>query len=192
MHQRLIMTLAALALVVAACGDDDGGTATTAEGTTGAGPTTTTTNDTTTTAAAGALSCNAMLSLDDVAALFGEPAVFDEEASEEEADTLNCVWSSVESPDDLEDLQVHLFQVQVYRGEEYYAPDVMYDDVEPIDGIGDDAFFSPQLGVSTGFKDGDRVAFVTYSVIGTGDAPDSITKKDQVIDLLRLVHDRVV
>ena len=67
-----------------------------------------------------------------------------------------------------------------------------YEDVEPIEGIGDDAFFSPELGASTGFRDGDRVAFLTFSVIGTGDAPDSITKKDQVIALLRLVHDRVV
>jgi hypothetical protein len=80
----------------------------------------------------------------------------------------------------------------VYRGEEYYAPEISFDEVETIEGIGDDAFFSPQLGVSTGFRDGDRVAFVTFSVIGMGDAPDSITKKDQVIAILRLVHDRVV
>lgn len=191
MHKRLIIALAVLALAVASCGDDDAGTTTGAGGTTGAGETTTT-NDAATTAAAGGLSCDGLLSLDDVAALFGEPADLDEEASEEEADTLSCVWSSVESPDDFEDLQVQLFQVQVYRGEEYYAPDVMYEDAEAISGIGDAAFFSPQLGASAGFKDGDRVAFVTFSVIGMGDAPDSITKKDQVIDLLRLVHDRVV
>jgi hypothetical protein len=134
------------------------------------------------------------MSLDDVAALFGEPAVFDAESSEEEpaAGTVSCVWSSEESPDDLEDLQVQLFQIQVYRGAEYYAPEISFGEFEEIEGIGDAAFFSPQLGVSTGFKDGDRVAFVTFSVIGMGDAPDSITKKDQVIALLRLVHDRVV
>jgi hypothetical protein len=63
--------------------------------------------------------------------------------------------------------------------------------VEPITGIGDEAFFSPQLGVSTGFRDGDVVAIVTFSVIGDGSAPDALTKKDQVIDLLRLVHDRL-
>jgi len=192
MHKRLIIALAVLALAVASCGDDDAGTTTGAGGTTGAGETTT--NDAATTAAAGGLSCDGLLSLDDVATLFGEPADLDEEASEEGAglDTVSCVWSSIEDPDDLEDLQVQLFQVQVYRGEQYYAPDIAFEEVEPIAGIGDDAFFSPQLGVSTGFKDGDRVAFVTFSVIGMGDAPDSITKKDQVIDLLRLVHDRVV
>jgi hypothetical protein len=182
MRTRLVICLLALTLLAAACGDDDAGPATTS----GAG--------TTTSAGSGeGLSCAALMSLDDVAALFGEPAVFDAEASEDSGeDTASCVWSSVESPDDLEDLQVQLFQIQVYRGEEYYAPEMGYEDIEPIEGIGDDAFFSPQLGVSTGFRDGDRVAFVTFSVIGTGDAPDSITKKDQVIAILRLVHDRAV
>jgi hypothetical protein len=183
MRTRFTISLLVLALLAAACGDDDAGTATTSAG------------GTATTAGPGeGLSCATLMSVDDVAALFGEPAAFDAEASEEDpaAGTANCVWASVESADDLEDLQVQLFQIQVYRGEEYYAPEIGYEDVEPIEGIGDDAFFSPQLGVTTGFRDGDRVAFVTFSIIGTGDAPDSITKKDQVIAILRLVHDRVV
>ena len=181
MRTRLTIALIALLLLAAACGGDDAAPTTGAGGTTAAG-------------SGEGLACAAIMSLDDVAALFGEPAMFDAESSEEEpaADTVSCVWSSVESPDDLEDLQVQLFQIQVYRGEEYYAPEISFGEFEEIEGIGDAAFFSPQLGVSTGFRDGDRVAFVTFSVIGTGDAPDSITKKDQVIDLLRLVHDRVV
>lgn len=180
MRTRLIIALALLALVAAACGDD-AGTETTAPG------------QTTSPESGGELACASLVSLDDVAALFGEPAVFDAESSEEDppAGTANCVWASVESDDDLEDLQVQLFQIQVYQGQEYYAPEIMYEDAEAISGVGDEAFFSPQLGVSTGFRDGDLVAFVTFSVIGTGDAPDSITKKDQVIALLRLVHDRL-
>jgi len=181
MRTRLTISLIALVLLAAACGDDD------------AGPATTSAGGTTTAGSGEGLSCANLMGLDDVAALFGEPAVFDAEASDDSGeDTVSCVWSSVESADDLEDLQVQLFQIQVYRGAEYYAPEIGYEDAEPIEGIGDDAFFSPQLGVSTGFRDGDRVAFVTFSVIGTGSAPDSITKKDQVISLLRLVHDRVV
>ena len=180
MRTRLTIALIALALLAAACGGDDAAPTTAAGGGTTAG-------------SGEGLSCAAIMSLDDVAALFGEPAVFDAEASEDSGeDTVSCVWASVESEDDLEDLQVQLFQIQVYRGEEYYAPEISFDEVETIEGIGDDAFFSPQLGVSTGFRDGDRVAFVTFSVIGMGDAPDSITKKDQVIAILRLVHDRVV
>jgi hypothetical protein len=181
MRTRLTIALIALVLLAAACGGDDAAPTTGPGGTTAAG-------------SGEGLTCGALLSLDDVAALFGEPAVFDAESSEEDpaAGSVSCVWSSVESPEDLEDLQVQLFQIQVYDGAEYYAPEMAYAEVEAIEGIGDDAFFSPQLGVSTGFKDGDRVAFVTFSVIGTGDAPDSITKKDQVIALLRLVHDRVV
>jgi hypothetical protein len=181
MRKRLIIALAVLAVAAAACGGDDE-----AATTTGA--------DGTTTAASGDLSCDSLLALDDVAALFGEPAVFDAESSDESTgpSSISCVWASVESADDLEDLQTQLFQIQVYRGEEYYNPEIAYEDYETLEGIGDDAFFSPQLGVSTGFKDEGWAVFVTFSVIGTGDAPDSITKKDQVIALLRLVHDRVV
>jgi len=166
MRTRLILAFALLVLTAAACGDDDTGEE---------------------------FACDSLVSLDDVTALFGEPAVFDTEISEEDpaAGMLDCVWASVESADDEDDLQVQLFQIQVYRGREYYAPDLMYEDPEPIAGIGEDAFFSPQLGVSTGFRDGDLVAFLTFSVIDTGEAPDSITKKEQVIDLLRLVHDRL-
>ena len=129
-----------------------------------------------------------------MAALFGEPAVFDAEISEEEpaAGTVSCVWSSVgEPPTTSRTSRSSCSRSRCTGARSTTPPRSSYEDVEPIEGIGDDAFFSPQLGVSTGFRDGDRVAFVTFSVIGTGDAPDSITKKDQVIDLLRLVHDRV-
>jgi hypothetical protein len=179
MRARLIIAFSLLTLVAAACGDDSAGTSTTAAGQT--------------TSADSGLTCASLVSPDDVAALFGEPAVFDPENSEEDpaAGTVNCAWASVENEGDLQDLQVQLFQIQVYPSADYYAPDVSYDPVEPITGIGDEAFFSPMLGVSTGFRDGDIVAIVTFSVIGDGSAPDAITKKDQVIDLLRLVHDRV-
>ena len=182
MSKRLILALAVLAVTASACGGGDDGSATAGAG------------DTITTAAPRDLSCDALLGLDDVAALFGEPAVFDAESSDESAgpSSISCVWASVESADDLEDLQTQLFQIQVYRGEEYYDPAVAFEDYETIEGIGDDAFFSPQLGVSTGFKDEGWSVFVTFSVIGAGDMPESITKKDQVIALLRLVHDRVV
>jgi hypothetical protein len=178
MRARLIIALSLLALVAAACGDDAAGTSTTAAG------------QTTTTGSGGGPTCASLMSPDDVAALFGEPAVFDTERSEEDpaAGTVNCVWSSVESEGDL---QVQLFQIQVYPSADYSAVETAYAPVEPIAGIGDQAFFSPMLGVSTGFKDGDLVAIVTFSVIGDGSAPEPITKKDQVIDLLRLVHDRL-
>ncbi len=180
MRARLIIGLSLLALVAAACGDDDAATSTTAAGQT--------------TSAQSGLTCASLMSPDDVAALFGEPAVLDPENSEEgaAAGTVNCAWASVEDEADLQDLQVQLFQIQVYPSADYYAPDAAYDQVEPIAGIGDEAFFSPMLGVSTGFRDGNVVAIVTFSVIGAGDAPDAITKKDQVIALLRLVHDRVI
>jgi len=177
-----------MGLIAAACGDDQSRQTSTTAGQ----ATTTTGAEATTTLAAEELSCDSLLSLDDVAALFGEPAVFDAEQSEDVAgrDEIACVWTSIESPDDLEDLQSQLFQIQVYRGEDFYAPE-FYEDPEPIAGIGDDAFVSPQLGVSTAYIEGDRVVLLTFSVIGAGDAPDSITKKDQVVDLLRLVHDRL-
>lgn len=46
--------------------------------------------------------------------------------------------------------------------------------------------------MSTAFVDGDLVGFVTYSVIDlSGEAPAASTKQDQVIGLLRIVHDRL-
>ena len=184
MRARLIIALSLLALVAAACGDDDAG-----DEHHGRRP------DDLRRQPAG-LTCASLMSPDDVAALFGEPAVFDtgELGGGPRRRHRQLCWASVESDEaDLQDLQVQLFQIQVYPSAGLLRrPTSLYDEVEPIAGIGDEAFFSPLLGVSTGFRDGDVVAIVTFSVIGAGDAPDAITKKDQVIALLRLVHDRVI
>jgi hypothetical protein len=189
MLKRLIITIAALALLVAACGDDDSASTTAPGGTTAAGG-----EATTTTAPSGGFSCGTLVTVEEAAALFGEPAVFDAEASQDIAgvDAGSCVYSSIEDETDLEDLTSHLLQVQVYRGAEFYAPDMVAPDAEHIEGIGDDAYVSGQLGVSTAFIDGDLVGFVSYSVIDlSGEAPDASTKEDQVIELLRIIHDRL-
>ena len=201
MPKHLITTIALLALLVAACGDDDvfssispGSTAgggedstTVAEGTTGAA------GETTTNAASGEVACGSLVTLDEAEALFGEPAMFDTEMSQEIAGVGAgiCVFSSVEDPDNLNDLTSHLLQVQVYQGAVYYSPE-MYGETQPIEGIGDEAFVSSQLGVSTGFRDGELVGLVSYSIIDmSGEAPDAAGRQDQVVELLRLVHDRL-
>jgi len=175
MPRRLIVALAILALLAAACGADQ------------AAPTTAGATATTSAPDEGP-SCDALLSPDDVAALFGEPAGFDAETSEETEDTLNCVWQSVPAS---VDEQRQVFQIQVYQGEDYYVAELL-EDAEPIEGIGDEAYFSPELGVSVGFREGDEVVMITYSVLGSGEVLDPLTRKDQVIALLRLVHDRLV
>jgi len=203
MFRRLIIAIAVLALLLTACGDDEVSPTTTPGGTTGAGGEVTTSaggttgagEETTTTAvAAGEITCATLVTLDEAAALFGEPAMFDAEASQDIAglDAGTCVYSSIEDEADLEDMTSHLLQVQVYRGAEFYAPDMVAPDAQPIEGIGEDAYVSEQLGVSTGFVDGDLVGFVTYSVIDlSGEAPEASTKQAQVIELLRLMHDRL-
>lgn len=189
MFKRLIIAIAALALLAAACGDDDSSSTTTPGSTTGAGG-----EATTTAAAPGGFTCETLITVDEAATLFGEPATFDAESSEGIAglDVGTCLYGSIEDENDLEDLTSHLLQVQVYRGAQYYAPEMVAPDAEHIEGIGDDAYLSAQLGVSTAFIDGDLVGFVSYSVIDlSGEAPDASTKRAQVIELLRLVHDRL-
>jgi hypothetical protein len=182
MRRNFIIVIALIAVLAAACGDDAGSV------TTAAGLTTTAAGGTspTTVAAGGSPACDSLLSLAEVEALFGEPAEFDTEGSSGST----CTWVTIEDPDDLEDLAVQLLVVQVYRGAAYYAPDMVYPDAERISGIGQDAYVNVEGSVSTGALDGDWAIFVDYTVI-LSDAPAS-AKKDQVVDLLRLVHDRVV
>jgi len=202
MRKRLIITIALLALLAAACGDDDVFSSTSPESTGGGNeePTTTAAEGTTgpagevtTTAASGEISCATLVTLDEAEALFGEPAVIDPEMSREIAGVGAgvCVYSSIEDPNNLQDVTSHLLQVMVYQGAVYYSPD-MYGETQPVEGIGDEAFVSEQLGVSTGFRDGELVGFVTYSVVDlSGTGPNAADRQDQVIDLLRLVHDRL-
>lgn len=187
MFKKLIITVAALALLATACGGDDGSATTLAGGTTSAGGETPTTAS-----ASGDLSCQTLVSVDEAAALFGEPATFDAAGSQDVggSDARICSFSSLEDEADLEDLTSHLLLVQVYRGAEFYAPDLVAPDAEHIDGIGDDAYVSGNL--DTAFIDGDLVGFVSYTVIDlSGGGADPSAKRDQVIELLRLVHDRL-
>lgn len=206
MTKRLLITIACLGLLLACCGDDDvfsgggpGGSeeattteagevpTTAGEGTTGAG------GESTTTAGSGEANCASLVTLDEATALFGEPAVFDAESSREIAGVGGgiCVYTTIEDPNNLEDLTSHLLQVLVYQGAAYYSTD-MYGETWPIEGIGDEAFVSEQLGVSTGFRDGELVGLISYSIIDlSGTAPEASSRQDQVIELLRLVHDRL-
>jgi hypothetical protein len=212
MGKRILLILLPLTLAAAACGGTDDTATTvaptaattiaptaattgisTASTTTAEAPSTTANESTTTNGGTTLPACDALVGLDEAAALFGEPAVFDAEESETPPGlaATQCVWTSVEDPDDLEDLQVQLLQVQIYRGAQFYAPEMTYEDFEHLDGIGDDAFVTDGEIVTAGFLAGDLVAFVGFSVIFPQDAPEAITKRDQVVDLLRLVYDRI-
>jgi hypothetical protein len=207
MNVRTAPILLVLILTATACGGSDG-TGDAAPTTTAAASTTPSTSAPTTgstpavtaapsTTAGGAdtglPACDSLLGVDEAAELFGEPAEFDAEESQPPPGiaATACVWTSVEDPDDLEDLQVQLVQVHVYRGAQFYAPEATYDDVEQLDGIGDRAFVAGDSGVSAGFLDGEIAAFIDFTVIFPQDAPEAITKRDQVVDLLRLVHERI-
>lgn len=182
MTKRFVF-IALTVLLFAACGGGDPGSPTTAASG----------SNTTAEAGSGPAGCDSIVTLDEVASLFGAPAVFDAESSEEipGIGALSCVWTTVEDPDDLEDLQVLLFQVQVYEGQEFYSPDT-WTGSEPLDGIGDDAFIAAtDYDITTGFRDGDLVAIMSYTVIGSGDAPPAIGSRDTVVGLLRTAHDRL-
>jgi hypothetical protein len=190
MIKRLTLIIAALALLAVACGDDSGGTPASTSTTAAGG---TTADDATTAPATGGdLLCSSLLSLDEVTALFGEPATFDAEGSNEGPGSydLACSWTTVEDPENLEDLAVQLLFVQVYHGAEYYAPDMLYPNAEAVAGIGQAAYVNTEGSVSTGALDGDLAIFADYSII-LGEPDAAIAKKDQVVELLRVIHDRL-
>ncbi|MBM3695130.1 MAG: hypothetical protein FJW79_04245 [Actinobacteria bacterium] len=182
MYRSLTILMATAVSLIAACGGGAGGPATTG----GQGTTTSAVATTTTNSSGGTTACTDLVTLDEAAALFGEPAEFDAESSS----ASTCSWTTVEDPEDFEDLEVQLLLVQVYRGAEYYAPEMIYPEAEPLSGIGQKAYVDVGGSVSAGALDGDWAIFVDYSIL-FGDTP-AAAKKDQVIALLRLVHDRVV
>ena len=143
--------------------------------------------------------CPAIFSLDQVAALFGEDAVFSEDDSSENESLgqLHCVWTTVENPDDAKDLQTQLLQVQVYSGDpidgaNFYNKDI-FEGAEDISGVGDEAFrVMNDYAISMAFVQGKVSSFLDFSVIDLGGGDPAVTERaGQVADLFQQLHDRV-
>jgi len=143
--------------------------------------------------------CPAIFSIDQVAALFGEDAVFEEDESSENESLgqLHCVWSTVEDPDDADDLKSQLLQVQVYSGDpidgaNFYNKDI-FPGAEDVAGVGDEAFrVMNDYAISMAFVEGKVSAFMDLSVIDLGGGEPAVRERaDQVSALFQQLHDRV-
>lgn len=64
---------------------------------------------------------------------------------------------------------------------------------EPIAGLGDQAFVVRDgvQGTTAGYRDGDRTVFLSYGILLDPAAPSPAAQADQVVGLLRAVHDRL-
>lgn len=139
--------------------------------------------------------CEALFSLTELAALFGEAALLEEATMDTELGQLVCRWSTIEDPEDLDDLAVEFITVQLYSGDPiagnlFYAPE-MYAESESLDGIGDAAYIAGDGNWTTGFLDGDVAGFFSYNDTDVGPSgPAPGITRDRAIELLTLFHDR--
>ncbi len=189
---RNTLTLAAVfaLLVISGCGGD--GTASTdPTGTTSAAEPTNAPVD----SAGGPVPCHDLFSDEDIAELFSEPSVLDTEDSMDSIGQKVCSWTTIDDADD--DLASQVLTIQVYSGdpvpgENFYDPSIYGDaEVRQIEGIGDEAYITGETGFATAFLDGDIAGFVDYSPIVFGETDQVEPTEDQVIDILRRLHDRV-
>jgi hypothetical protein len=156
-------------------------------------------DDTDTGSGTAAIDCDEVLTVTEVEALFGEPAVLeavDPISNSEELGQTTCTWSTVEDEDDTEDLASQLLVLQYYDGStmsgaNFYDPELQYPDAEPLE-LGDEAFVDASGGVDVGFLDGETSGFLSWTAVDlSGEAPDAASNKDAVVELATSFHDRV-
>jgi hypothetical protein len=136
--------------------------------------------------------CEDLVSLEEASELFGAEAQFSTEGDMGEIGgaTLSCVYETPPS-DDLESVD-HLLQVRVWPGEQYYDPDLIEPDHEDLADLGDDAFVEATGSVDAGYIEGDTVVFISYTVIDlSASEPQAPAKKDDVVAMLRTIHERM-
>jgi hypothetical protein len=193
------LLLSASALLAPACSSDDEATTTTAAADDG-----TSAEDTSGDGSGGAeevgaaIDCGEVLTVAEVEALFGEPAILEEVdpiSNSEELGQTTCTWTTVEDEANTDDLATQLLVLQYYDGStmsgaSFYDPELQYPDAEPLD-LGEDAFVDATGGVNVGFLDGETSGFLSWTAIDlSGDAPEAATKKDAVVELAETFHDR--
>lgn len=114
------------------------------------------------------------LSIESVTELFGQEARLDQSTDND------CVWTS-----DAEVL--HQLSLQRLSGSANYDPDKWGGLVEPLTGLGDEAFLvrTGPFGVTGGYLAEDVVVYLNYQVLRGGPSPTD--KAEQIIDMLRMV-----
>ncbi|MFP3900561.1 MAG: hypothetical protein ACLFXM_06875 [Acidimicrobiia bacterium] len=162
------------ALLFGGCGDDGGGDD---------GPTAGADEPDETAGACG------LLTVDEVSELFGRHAAVTPVEGAPQPST-SCSWTAESDGEDPTSWQL---QLQAYEGSEFFDADVWGDDPQPIDDLGDEAFVvdgGDLRGVTAAYREGDKSVIVGYTIVLGEDAPDPAAQQDEVVELLRKVHER--
>jgi len=187
---RTACALLAASLALAACSGGGGG---------GDGGGDEASSDTTTTGATsegggsgGESPACRLLTADEVGELFGEPAsvVPADQEVPVAGGSESCLW---EATADGQSPTIYQLQLSVFTGSDAFDPRAWGDDPEAVEGLGDEAFLvrSGVLGTTAGYRAGDRSVFLSYAIPLGEDAPDSAAQADEVVDLLRVVDERL-
>jgi hypothetical protein len=138
--------------------------------------------------------CSRILSREEVDAFVGAPAPFEDidlNGYVPELGAVICSWSSM----DESGLAIETVGVQVYLGEpvpgvEFYSPE-LFPEIRVVDDMGDEAFFASQgIRRTAEFLDGSVTGIVDYWPFGVVGA-EGLATGDDMIALLRIVHERV-
>jgi hypothetical protein len=139
--------------------------------------------------------CDAIFSMSEMEEFFAEPVALTEETNDS-LGQLVCTWESIEDPDDPEDMAFKILVLQFYSGDpigaaSFFDPSI-YESVTTIEGIGDLAYTSDELGMTFNFVDEPVGGSLSYTELDMGDvdAPKLHTSAD-VEQLFRTFHDRV-
>jgi hypothetical protein len=134
-----------------------------------------------------------LLTTDEVSELFGEPAsvVPADQDVPVAGGSESCLWEA--SVDDGQSPTIYQLQLSVFTGSDAFDPQAWGDDPEAVEGLGDEAFVvrAGVLGTTAGYRAGDRSVFLSYAIPLGEDAPDSAAQADEVVDLLRIVDERL-
>lgn len=134
-----------------------------------------------------------LLTTDEVSDLFREPArvVPADQDVAVAGGSESCLWEA--SVEDGQSPTIYQLQLSVFTGSDTFDPQAWGDDPEAVEGLGDEAFVvrSGVLGTTAGYRAGDRSVFLSYAIPLGEDAPDSAAQADEVVDLLRIVDERL-
>jgi hypothetical protein len=177
---RARTVLAAALLAAAACGGGGGGGGEGDDDEAAREITTTTTEA----AAVDNPTCD-LLALDSVSDLFGEEAEVVPAAG-----AGSGLWQA-EAGGRSEPVLYQL-QLSVYEGGGPFDPAAWGGEPEPLTGVGDEGFLVREggtLGTTAGYRDAARSVVLSYGILLSPEAPDPAAQADEVVDLLRNVHD---
>ena len=181
--RRTVTAVAALALAAVLVGACSGGGG--SKGASGKG------KDGGATGAAAESSACKLLKTAQVTDLFGHPAKVVPGTSGPSAVASTCLWQAQVGASDAP--TVYQLQLSVYEKGGTVDSAALGGIAEPVSGLGDAGFLvrKGSLGTTAAYRQGARSVVLSYAILLSPDAPDSSAQADQVLDLLRDVHNRL-